>query len=176
MRRFIAILYWRFGLIDRLIVSEEMVGGEVFGKSGGHFGRNGVEAEDVEIVFEVVELYDAPERILGGTCYEIFIAFAIAFRHGEDAVDDGLGEALVEEVFGGDVGIFYGVVKKCDHLFFVAMATHGHAHRVLEVGSASFVALAGVLGHAYHGGLVEQFCRFFFRHPKYVLYCLANFR
>ena len=169
MRRFIAILYWRFGLIDRLIVSEEMVGGEVFGKSGGHFGRNGVEAEDVEIVFEVVELYDAPERILGGTCYEIFIAFAIAFRHGEDAVDDELGEALVEEVFGGDVGIFYGVVKKCDHLFFVAMATHGHAHRVLEVGSASFVALAGVLGHAYHGGLVEQFCRFFFRHPKYVL-------
>lgn len=152
------------------------MGGEVFGKSGGHFGRNGVEAEDVEIVFEVVELYDASEGILCGTCDEIFIAFAIAFGHCEDAVDDELGEALVKEVIGGDVGVFYGVVKKCDHLFFVAMATHGHAHRVLEVGGACLVALAGVLGHAYHGGLVEQFCRFFFRHYNSVLYCLVNLR
>ena len=122
---------------------------KVFGVAGGHVGGEGVEAEDVEVVFEVVELDGTAKGIIFGAGYEVLVALAFTFGYGQDAVNYRLRKSLGEKKFRSDVGILDGIMQEGDHLFFICTAAQGNAHRVLKISASHLVALTCVLRHTY---------------------------
>lgn len=135
-----------------------------------HIRRKAFETEDVEIVFEVVEFDDAPKRILLGANHKIFIAFAVSFGYGQNAVNYRLREPFGKKKSGSDVGVFDRIVQESDHLFFICTATHGNTHWMLKICAPHLVALPCVLRYADKRCFIKQFCIFFVIHLFQVVY------
>ena len=71
---------------------------------------------------------------------------------------------MLKQILSGYVSVFYSVVEKRHHFFFIGVASHSNTHGMLKVCSSRFVPLTGVLGYANLSGFIEQFCRFFRSH------------